>query len=416
MSHRQSQIKESCRIAVFNVKYSPNVGDGAIAESLESELERHDFVSTVRSVDLAGRQAYGDGLRHRGAVMALLQRLGPGAREAVSLVMLRALTELRLRPAWRRDLGDRNAVVIGGGQLIQGTDLNFPVKLDAAMREVRRRKLPCLVYGVGVAHTLSPPALRLFRHAFEGSLCAVYVRDKESMAAWNRHFAGADIPDAKLCWDPALLMDSVVPPLPPIRRERPLIGLGIASPLVLAHHSLDERFDPDSLDAFWVSLKDALFEAGFDITLFSNGAAEDEAYLDHIEAMFERDTHRKVGRITRPINPLELATAITTFDGVVSHRLHANILALAYRKPHVGLTWDAKLTSFFKAVDREDCALTASLNNIDAITSLLKRDVSHGLIPAMHQRLQHEAREGIEQAGAVLRDRVRGVLSTPASV
>ena len=408
MSESGSQASRHHRIAIFNVKYSANVGDGAIAESLEAELARHESIERVTSIDLAGRSTYGQGLRHRGTVMAVLQRLSPRIREAVSAILLRALTEFRLRPLWRKRLDGQHAVVIGGGQLIQGTDLNFPVKLNAAMREVRRRKLPCVVYGVGVAHTLSPQAARLFRRAFAGGLSAVFVRDAESQAAWNRHFAQPDIPQARLCWDPAVLMDSVVPSLPSSPRARSRIGVGVAAPLVLAHHALDQHFDARTLDEFWVSLAAGLIEAGFDIAWFTNGAEEDETYLDQLMPKVAGIGSGNQTRIPRPFHPHELAGSIAECDGVVSHRLHANILAFAYRKAHVGLTWDAKLTSFFRATGRAECAMAATRDHVGAIVALLKRDVDDGLPFATHERLQVESRAMIGQAAAVLDEALAG--------
>lgn len=406
MSDPKSHASRRHRIAVFNVKYSANVGDGAIAESLEAELARHDFIECVTSIDLAGRSAYGQGLRHRGTVMAVLQQLGPNSREAVSSVLLRALTEFRLRPVWRKCLDGQNAVVIGGGQLIQGTDLNFPVKLNAAMREVRRRKLPCLVYGVGVAHTLSPQAARLFRRAFAGSLSAVFVRDAESQASWDRHFAQPDIPRARLCWDPAVLMDAVVPLPSPAPRKRYRIGVGVAAPLVLAHHALDQHFDTKTLDDFWASLAAGLVEAGFDIAWFTNGAEEDETYLDQLMPKVGTIGASKHARIPHPTHPQALARSIADCDGIVSHRLHANILAFAYRKAHIGLTWDAKLTSFFRATGRAECAMPATRDNVASIVALLKRDIENGLPLATHERLQLDARTMIGQAAAVLNNAI----------
>jgi polysaccharide pyruvyl transferase WcaK-like protein len=416
MADPRSPASRRHRIAVFNVKYSANVGDGAIAESLEAELARHGSVERVTSIDLAGRSAYGQGLRHRGTVMAVLQRLSPGLREAVSSALLRALTEFRLRPVWRKSLDGQTAVMIGGGQLIQGTDLNFPVKLNAAMREVRRRKLPCVVYGVGVAHTLSPQAARLFRRAFAGNLSAVFVRDAESQAAWDRHFPQPDIPRARLCWDPAVLMDAVVPSPSPAPRTRSRIGVGVAAPLVLAHHALDQHFDAKTMDDFWASLAAGLVDAGFDIAWFTNGAEEDETYLDQLLQKIGGIASHHV-RIPRPTHPQVLAKSIAECDGIVSHRLHANILAFAYRKAHVGLTWDAKLTSFFRATGRPECAMPATRDNVAPIVALLKRDVENGLPLAAHERIQVEARTMIGQAAGVLNDAIAAEApgSRPAS-
>ena len=45
-------------IVLFNLKYSPNLGDGVIALCLENELRRHFVSWDVRSIDLAGRSEW----------------------------------------------------------------------------------------------------------------------------------------------------------------------------------------------------------------------------------------------------------------------------------------------------------------------------------------------------------------------
>ena len=57
-------------VGTLNVKYSPNLGDGLLAECLEAELRSARPGVETRSIDLAGRTAYGEGLKHRRAILA----------------------------------------------------------------------------------------------------------------------------------------------------------------------------------------------------------------------------------------------------------------------------------------------------------------------------------------------------------
>ena len=45
------------KIALLNVKFSPNLGDGLLSECLERELAEALPGATVVSIDLAGRAA-----------------------------------------------------------------------------------------------------------------------------------------------------------------------------------------------------------------------------------------------------------------------------------------------------------------------------------------------------------------------
>ena len=63
------------KVAILNVKYSPNLGDGLLAECLERELVRHQPAMEIVAIDLAGRTAYGAHGRHRALALRTLERL-----------------------------------------------------------------------------------------------------------------------------------------------------------------------------------------------------------------------------------------------------------------------------------------------------------------------------------------------------
>ncbi|RYD26520.1 MAG: polysaccharide pyruvyl transferase family protein, partial [Lysobacteraceae bacterium] len=63
------------RIVVFNVKYSPNLGDGLLSECLEEELRSCGDDVSVVTVDIAGRTDYGTSGRNRRALLRILEAL-----------------------------------------------------------------------------------------------------------------------------------------------------------------------------------------------------------------------------------------------------------------------------------------------------------------------------------------------------
>ncbi|EKF18440.1 polysaccharide pyruvyl transferase, partial [Nitratireductor pacificus pht-3B] len=69
------------KLLVFNVRYSPNLGDGVLALCLEAALRQAVPGLTVETIDLAGRDAYGaaGGARRRQA-LTLLGWLPAGLR------------------------------------------------------------------------------------------------------------------------------------------------------------------------------------------------------------------------------------------------------------------------------------------------------------------------------------------------
>ena len=121
------------KVVIFNVKFSANMGDGVIAECLEAELRQRSGWD-VCSIDLAGRKAWTVPADRQFRTLALsIVHHTPERLRAVAMEALLGFhVGRKLVPRWRAFLVDVDAAVIGGGQLFQDGDLNFPIKIGAA--------------------------------------------------------------------------------------------------------------------------------------------------------------------------------------------------------------------------------------------------------------------------------------------
>lgn len=400
--------KDRLRIGLLNVKHSPNLGDGIIAECLETELSRIRPDWQVASIDLAGREEYGTGLdASRGLVLRILEALPGPLRQIATSAALSLLIAARYRPRWRRRLEGTAGVVVGGGQLFADTDLNFPLKLRAALGEVRRAGAHAAVFGVGVAREMSKPARSLFLSGLRKvDLCHLAVRDGASRFNWNRHFSRSGLPEASLCCDPGLLAGEIYPLAEQSERDRPLIGLGIVNPRTLDLHSHDDDdFSVRVAREFWVKLAHALLETGLDVSLFTNGPHDDELFL---ESVLSAASDPRIARAARPRTPSDLAATIAGFDGVAAHRLHACILAYAFRVPHVGLSWDPKLEAFFTSVGRRGYVANHTEGEAAEIAAMVGTALDEGIDPATHARTIATTRHAIEQCAESLERAIGG--------
>lgn len=391
------------RIALLNVKYSPNLGDGVIAECLENELARVKRGWQVQSIDLAGRETFGSGLdAGRDLIFKFLDTLPLAISKIALRVALTVLVHMKYRPAWRRKLAGTDCVLVGGGQLIADADLNFPIKLGGALTEVARLRRPVAVFGVGVSGDLSGTALRIFDQFLRANRIAhVAVRDAASQDSWDRQLASAGIPRAELCRDPGLLAADLYPPkVSPRSRTRPLVGIGIVNPRTLYRHSADgDAMSIEDARQAWVNLAMRLMGEGFDVSLFTNGPHDDEEFLNTVLDLLA-DTD--VGRSERPYRPSQLAETIQDFDAIISHRLHANILAYAFGIPHIGCAWDPKLEAFFASVGREDFIVELGKTEPGDICELLATALQQGIDPVRKEAVIAETRKAIEDCAIAL--------------
>ena len=125
------------KIVVFNVKFSENLGDGILAQCLEKALCRDGGIE-VDTIDLAGRVHFGATSPHRRSAVRVLHVLPSFARRlAVTQALRSKLRELG--DEWDRKISAADAVVLGGGNLFQDDDLNFPLKIGTLLDRICRQ-------------------------------------------------------------------------------------------------------------------------------------------------------------------------------------------------------------------------------------------------------------------------------------
>jgi polysaccharide pyruvyl transferase WcaK-like protein len=385
------------RLVLFNLRYSPNLGDVLLAECLEFGLRAAQPHWDVVALDLTGRRQPGAGSRRRLAALALLQRLPRWLRHRIAKTLLgRSLT--RIRPYWSHELATANGVILGGGNLLADADLNFPLKIAAAFAEVARAGATAAVYAVGVSDNWSREGERLFHDAFRGvRLIDVSVRDERSRAIWLRRMGTDGVPTPRVVRDPGLLAAQCHPPLardsPGARR----VGLGVTHPVALRYHA-DEAMPPPAAFAPWLAeLVRALTARGHAVCLFTTGTPEDEAYLTATAPALIAAA-APGGSVTRvPLfgSPGEMAGFISTLDLLLAHRLHACVAAYSYGIAHVGFTWDTKLQSFFESVGRARFLCRAVTTSVPDVVDLAGDALRLGIDPARRLAVLTEVRREI---------------------
>lgn len=381
------------RVAVVNVKFSPNLGDGLLAECLEAELRASTPGLETVAIDLAGRTAYGvGGIRNRQTALAVLHAMPGPLRRVVVGTMLGRMARRDLIPAWRVIMAEADAVVVGGGNLISDNDLNFPIKLRAAMGEAAAARLPVGLFGVGVADNWSTPGAGMFRQAFGGiDLVHAAVRDTRSQTIWRERLGPAGIREATVVRDPAVL---TALHFPAAKRggDRPRIAVGLTEPMALRYHSDVGLASGPALTEWMLALIVGMVDRGWQVSVFTNGSPEDRSYLEGLTPRLRAAAPQHLEIAPGFETPADLARFISGHDLVLAHRLHACICGFAYAIPTIGFTWDRKLNSFFESVGRSDYVVDAGKGPVDDTLALAERALAEGADTAVHGRIVAESR------------------------
>jgi len=269
--------------------------------------------------------------------------------------------------------------------------LNFPLKISAAAETAQQNNVKLGVFAVGVAEHWTDKASALFNGALGRDLVYSGVRDAASAERWAAHFGA---PPSNIVRDPGLLSEETYGAVEKPDRTRPLIGLGVAYPGTLKLHADERGIGKTDFASFFIETAHALTSKGYDVSLFTNGAHDDEAYLAKLQDKLSQTPAPGTGEVSVASGhktPGELARLIGQFDGLIAHRLHANIIAYSYRVPHVGLGWDSKLPAFFEATGRSDFVVPASQLSSSAIAELMIKAHEIGIDGKERDRIAKEA-------------------------
>ena len=340
-------------IAVFNVKFSNNVGDGVVAETTEYLLSSLASESNVSTFDLGGRNGYGDtGLKapsifkkavHTG-LKSLPAWLSTRLRQRATYMLLKK----DAIPRWREEIKKADRIVIGGGHLISDVELYFPVRLHAIIKLAVEYKKPVYIHAVGVSNPkyFSAIGKKLFVDVFKDNpyIRYVSVRDELSKKYWCSIFGGA----VSVVPDPGNFTRETYLRYSSIDSSRGVIGVGVKA-------SNDDPKNNKKLVlsvADYVDLGKCLLDLGYTPLYFTNGSPEDEVVLCDIKTEFSGSD--KVVFAERPLVPEDLVNIVCRCEKIIAYRLHACIVATSVGVPVIGLSWGEKLSSYFECIGASD--------------------------------------------------------------
>lgn len=382
-------------IRCFNVKYSPNLGDGLLSECLERALIDRGAAPDTGSADLAARRQYGDAMMGRGAIMAALDRMPPALRRLAVRVPLAIQARRKWRPHYAASLEDAEGVVIGGGNLLADLDLNFPTKIALAIDVAAKRDLPVAVYACGVSSGWSRKGLQLCRNAFAKPVVkAIFVRDIASKELFDAMFAAHTGHTAQVVRDPGLLAARYFPPAPKAPGGRPVAGLNVMSHIAIRYHAANAPSQA-RLSDWYVEVARQLIAEGFQVRVFTNGSPEDKSYVAALH-----DRLRQLGgdqdiAFLDQRDPAGLCAQIAQFDVLIAYRMHAVIAAYSYAIPTIALEWDRKLNSFMESVGLENWLLDVSEISAADTVARARQAMAEGVPADRHGEVLAEAWDDI---------------------
>lgn len=393
------------KLILSAVMYSPNLGDGVIAECFSSVARAEEGVS-VDWLDLAGRTRFETGSGAlRAKALGLLHALPAPLSDRVSAALVTRQIESRLAPLADGLLAGASGLILGGGQLLADANLNFPLKVARLFEMSEARGLPAAINSIGVAQRWSPRASELFRAPLTApGLKFISVRDRASrdnLAAHYRSYGGPPHPEIAVFPDPGFLASIAVPAEAP--DPAGVVGVGVTHPASLRNHGATSlRATVGEFAGRFVALGQALHDEGFRVEFFTNGSPDDEECLAEVAKRLPAGAPG-MSVAPRAQTPVALIRRIAAYRALVSHRMHASIIAYSYRIPFLGLSWDPKLEGVFDMMGRRRHLSEGDLSDPGKTVRNFLASLQEPIDAAHHAALLAEAQAGVEAILAALR-------------
>ncbi len=140
----------------------------------------------------------------------------------------------------------------------------------------------------------------------------------------------------------------------------------------------DNKIDFSREDSaeLWMSLGAELENRGYNYEYLTSGHFGDEAFLDLLVRKYGIAENKCVFGIN---SPEKLINKISSYDAIVSCRLHPSIIAYSLDVPSVGIIWNNKVTGFYDSMGYHDRTIETKDISPEKIIDKLETAMDQGI-------------------------------------
>ena len=273
---------------------------------------------------------------------------------------------------------ESDLIIFGGAPMFNYTYEGFGERTARTLDIISKYKKSVIFSAIGVeGFDLDNLTCRHLKEALNSD-SVMMVTTRDNIDALEMFMEGKDAVIAKVS-DPAVFSSIIMDNLVNVdnkNNKKKKIGVFV----IRGKAFIDNRisFNQDQATQMWLDLALRLEKSGYDYEFLTSGSHNDEAYLDKLVLEYGLDKKHCVSSL---VTPEELAERISSYDGIISCRLHPSIIAYSYKIPTVGLVWNDKVTSFYQNIGYPERVLSVEgikvKKIIDSLEKAMKKGVSY---------------------------------------
>lgn len=136
------------------------------------------------------------------------------------------------------------------------------------------------------------------------------------------------------------------------------------------------NFSREDAICFWKGIITELEAKNYDYELLTSGHFGDEAFLDYLIRNHNVPAEKCVFNIN---SPEILLSKISTYDAVISCRLHPSIISYSFDIPTLGIVWNYKVKYFYTSVGHEDRVIEVDNISPQLVVEKVEQIISEGV-------------------------------------
>lgn len=325
------------KVLIVGEIYSGNLGDGVICEVVNNFFSKQ---FETRYFDLSGRDNF---IKNNNLVddFYIFNEQKNYLKSKIKKILFKLgykkngknLNEIVKKANDKFDLLVRNyqpdIILFAGGQMFIDSFIN---QIEYICKYAEKNNIKVIFNACGIGNISSLIRLKL---TFENQAVSyISVRDGFKIC---RSICSKTIVDT---YDTAIIANKFYNI---ISTNRTKLGVGI---MLSSLHPVKKQIK------FWKNILNDLKGTNIEFKVFTNGSIKDQKFAKYLIKEVGLDS--EVYLLEKPCTPNELINTINSFESILSMRLHSLIIAYSLNIPVISISWDEKVDTFFRKINREE--------------------------------------------------------------
>jgi polysaccharide pyruvyl transferase WcaK-like protein len=266
-------------------------------------------------------------------------------------------------------------IIFGGAPLFNYTYQTFYERTSIELELAQKYHKPVIFSAIGIEHyDAKNPKCQRLKTAVNLD-CVKQITTRDGYDKLEKFRDRNDIMIAKVA-DPAVFSGKVFEEFETGKKTEGKKKIGLF--VLRANGFKDNKYDfsREQAASLWKDLVTGLEARGYDYELITSGHFGDEAFVYYLIQGYGINASKCVFNINLPETLFE---KLSSYDGVISCRLHPSIISFSLGIPSIGLEWNNKVGKFYENIGYPERVIPTTDLNASHIIDKLEKAMDEGV-------------------------------------